>query len=59
MAKLREMSQVSNAYLTFGAYDIVAEIQVEDQDEFEKTISAIRKLPRVVSTMTLNVVELE
>jgi uncharacterized protein with GYD domain len=50
------MQKVSNAYLTFGAYDVIAEIGTDDQDEFEKAIATIRKLSRVVSTMTLNVI---
>ena len=54
--ELRQMSNINNAYLTFGAYDVIAEVHSENQDEFEKAISAIRKLSRVVSTMTLNVI---
>ena len=54
--ELKQRENVSNAYLTFGAYDVVAEIETENQEEFEKTVSVIRKLSRVVSTMTLNVV---
>jgi len=54
--ELKQMSNVNNAYLTFGAYDVIAEVHTENQDEFEKTVSTIRKLSRVVSTMTLNVI---
>ena len=54
--ELKQMGNVSNAYLTFGAYDVIAEIQTDDQDGFEKAIAVIRKLSRVVSTMTLNVI---
>ncbi len=54
--ELKQMSIVDNAYLTFGAYDVIAEVHTEDQDEFEKAVSSIRKLSRVVSTMTLNVI---
>jgi len=54
--ELEQMSNVTNAYPTFGAYDVVVEVQTEDQDKFEKAVSAIRKLSRVVSTMTLNVI---
>jgi uncharacterized protein with GYD domain len=54
--ELKQMEPVSNAYLTFGAYDVIAEIQTENQEEFAKAISTIRKLSRVVSTMTLNVI---
>ena len=54
--ELRQMPDVANAYLTFGAYDVIAEIQTEGQEGFEQAIAVIRKLSRVVSTMTLNVV---
>jgi len=57
--ELKQMNDISNAYLTFGAYDVIAEIQTKDQDEFEKVIANIRKLSRVVSTMTLNVISPE
>jgi len=54
--ELKQMQNIANAYLTFGAYDVIAEIQTEDQEGFEKAIATIRKLSRVVSTMTLNVI---
>jgi len=57
--ELKQMQDVNNAYLTFGAYDVVAEVQTQKQDEFEKVIASIRKLSRVVSTMTLNVIQPE
>ena len=57
--ELKQMQTISNAYLTFGAYDVIAEIQCKNQDEFEKTIGKIRKLSQVVSTMTLNVLSPE
>ncbi|WP_048097278.1 Lrp/AsnC ligand binding domain-containing protein [Candidatus Nitrosopumilus salarius] len=57
--ELKQMQNITNAYLTFGAYDVIAEIQTNDQDEFEKAIATIRKLSRVVSTMTLNVIASE
>ncbi len=57
--ELQQMSNVGNAYLTFGAYDVIVEVHTENQDEFEKAVSAIRKLSRVVSTMTLNVINPE
>ena len=54
--ELNHMNNIENAHLTFGAYDVIAEIQTENQDAFEKTVASIRKLSRVVSTMTLNVI---
>jgi len=53
--ELKQMKVVSNAYLTFGAYDVIVEIETENQEKFAKTIATIRKFSRVVSTMTLNV----
>ncbi len=57
--ELKQMSDVGNAYLTFGAYDVIAEVHTDSQEDFEKAVSAIRKLSRVVSTMTLNVINPE
>ena len=55
--ELRKISQVSQAYVTFGAYDVVAEINTDSQEDFDETVSfKIRRLTRVVSTMTLNVI---
>ncbi|PJC51035.1 MAG: AsnC family transcriptional regulator [Nitrosopumilales archaeon CG_4_9_14_0_2_um_filter_34_16] len=57
--ELKQMQKISHAYLTFGAYDVVVEIQTETEAEFGKIISDVRKLSRVVSTMTLNVIDPE
>ena len=58
--ELKRISEVQKAYLTFGAYDVIAEIHAETQEDFEKTVSnKIRRLARVVSTMTLNVINPE
>ena len=55
--ELKQIPQVKHAYLTFGAYDIITEIHADTQEEFEITVSnKIRKLSRVISTMTLNVI---
>ncbi|MCH7940412.1 MAG: Lrp/AsnC ligand binding domain-containing protein, partial [Thaumarchaeota archaeon] len=34
--ELRQMPEVKNAYLTFGAYDIIAEVHADSQKDFEK-----------------------
>lgn len=54
--ELKRMPNVKNAHLTYGAYDVIAEINTKEQKDFEKTVADIRKLSRVVSTMTLNVI---
>ena len=55
--ELKQIPEVKNAYVTFGAYDVIVEVHAETQEEFEKTVSMkIRRLSRVISTMTLNVI---
>ena len=55
--ELKKISDVSQAHITFGAYDIIAEINSDSQEDFDETVSIkIRRLTRVVSTMTLNVI---
>ena len=57
--ELRQMPNVKNAYLTFGAYDVVVEINAKDQQGFDKAVAGIRRLSRVESTMTLSVINSE
>ncbi len=59
LEELKQMPNVKNAYLTFGAYDVIAEINTKDQQSFDKAVAGIRKLSRVVSTMTLSVINSE
>jgi len=55
--ELKKISQVSQAFVTFGAYDVIAEVHTDSQEDFDETVSfKIRRLTRVVSTMTLNVI---
>jgi len=55
--ELKKIPQISQAYVTFGAYDVVAEINTDSQEDFDETVSLkIRRLTRVISTMTLNVI---
>ena len=55
--ELKHIQQVTNAYITFGAYDVIVEIDADSQETFDETVALkIRRLTRIVSTMTLNVV---
>ncbi len=54
--ELKLIPQVKDAHITFGAYDVVAEIQAPTSEEFDRTVSnKIRNISRVESTMTLKV----
>lgn len=52
--ELRTIPEVKNAHVTFGAYDVIAEIQAKNSQEFDSILSQkIRSLSQVMSTMTL------
>ena len=52
--QLREIGNVIEAHGTFGAYDIIAEVGAESEENLRHTITwKIRKLDRVRSTLTL------
>jgi DNA-binding Lrp family transcriptional regulator len=56
LEEIKQIPEVKQAYLTFGAYDIIIEIHAKSAEEFDKTVSnKIRRLSRVMSTMTLKV----
>ena len=58
LEELNNINGVNQAYITFGAYDVIVEIHAESQSDFDELVSMkIRRLARVVSTMTLNVVK--
>ena len=55
--ELKHIPQVTHAYVTFGAYDVIVEIDANSQESFDETVALkIRRLTRIVSTMTLNVI---
>ena len=57
LEELKKIPYVSQAYVTFGHYDLIAEINADSQEDFDETVSIkIRRLTRIVSTMTLNVI---
>ncbi|NHH97592.1 Transcriptional regulator, AsnC family [Candidatus Nitrosotalea sp. FS] len=52
--ELKTIPEVKNAHVTFGAYDVIAEIQAKNSQEFDTILSQkIRSLSQVMSTMTL------
>ena len=56
LEELKKIPNVSQAYVTFGAYDVIAEINAESKQDFDETVAMkIRRFTRIVSTMTLNV----
>ena len=57
LEELKKIPNVTQAYVTFGAYDVIAEINADSREDFDETVAMkIRRLTRIVSTMTLNVI---
>tara|TARA_B100000929_G_scaffold185037_1_gene146508 strand:- start:209 stop:451 length:243 start_codon:yes stop_codon:yes gene_type:complete len=55
---LRALEHVKNVYGTFGAYDIIVEVDADTNDKLRETITwKIRKMDKIRSTLTLTVVE--
>ncbi|MCX6650889.1 MAG: Lrp/AsnC ligand binding domain-containing protein [Methanomassiliicoccales archaeon] len=53
MDSLCQVSAVHECYIVYGVYDIVAKVQASSEDDMSRTISTIRELPGVRSTLTL------
>ena len=55
---LKTLEYVKSVYGTFGAYDIIAEVEADTNDKLRETITwKIRKMDKIRSTLTLTVVE--
>ena len=58
MDELKEIEHIKEACLTYGAYDIVAEVETETREKLEEIITGkVRRIGSVRSTLTLMVVE--
>lgn len=56
--ELKNTENVSEVYVVYGVYDIVAKIEADTMDKVKETITwKIRRLERVRSTLTMIVVE--
>jgi DNA-binding Lrp family transcriptional regulator len=56
-SELKKFPGVKNCTVTFGSYDIVAELETETELQMKELLaSKIRKLDKIRSTITLNTV---
>ncbi len=56
ISHLKTIDGVKEVHGTFGAYDIIVEIESEDVDKLRDTITwKIRKIERIRSTLTLTI----
>lgn len=56
--EIRSIDDVNEAHLTFGVYDIIAEVQTKNMDQLKELVAfKIRRLKDVRSTLTMTVAE--
>jgi DNA-binding Lrp family transcriptional regulator len=54
LKSIKEIPQVKEAYLVYGVYDIIAQIETENLQEIKDVISMkIRRIDNVRSTLTM------
>ncbi|MCL7382820.1 MAG: Lrp/AsnC ligand binding domain-containing protein [Thaumarchaeota archaeon] len=57
LQELKKISNVKEAYVVYGVYDIIAKVEAENMDKLKEIISwKIRRLDKVRSTLTMLVV---
>lgn len=58
LKELNKLTNIKDAYVTYGVYDIVAKVEADSMDGLKSVISQnIRRLDKVRSTLTMIVVE--
>ena len=54
LEELQQVDEIKNAYVTFGAYDILAKVEADLVEKLRETITwKIRKIANIRSTLTL------
>lgn len=55
---LRTTNEIKEAHGTWGAYDIIAEVETNSAESLHETITwKIRKIPSIRATLTLTAIE--
>lgn len=58
ISELNEIESVKECHGTWGAYDIIAEVESETAESLRETITwKIRKMPAIRATLTLMAIE--
>jgi DNA-binding Lrp family transcriptional regulator len=58
LAALKKIDAVTEAYLVYGVYDVVAKVKADTMDEVKEIVTyQVRRLDNVRSTLTMIVIE--
>ncbi len=53
LESLRSMSEVEEGYIIYGIYDIIAKLNVENEEKLKEVVTSIRRIEGVKSTLTI------
>jgi len=54
--RLQEFPEIEEAYIIYGIYDILVKINLKDESKLRETVTKIRRIEGVKSTLTIQVV---
>lgn len=58
LRQLKKTTQITEAYVVYGVYDVVAKVEADTMDKLKDTITSnIRRFDKVRSTLTMIMVE--
>ena len=58
LKELRGMSEIKEAHIVFGVYDIIAKVETAGADALKETVaSKIRRIREIRNTLTMTVAE--
>jgi DNA-binding Lrp family transcriptional regulator len=58
LQKLREIEGLQEAYVSYGAYDLIAKLKADTMEKLKETVTYnLRIIPNVRSTLTLIMME--
>ena len=53
LENLRSMNEVEEGYIIYGIYDIIAKLNVENEEKLKEIVTNIRRIEGVKSTLTI------
>lgn len=54
--RLQEFTEIEEAYIIYGIYDILVKINLKDESKLREIVTKIRRIEGVKSTLTIQVV---
>jgi DNA-binding Lrp family transcriptional regulator len=55
--QIKSIQEVKEAFVTFGMYDLIAKVSADTMDELKGIVCKIRIVDKIISTLTLLMLE--